>query len=76
FRKDLRTDLIAPDPPRWVVWWFFNHPPDAERIAFAEQYCHAHGIPVPAAGGAAAVPVSRPAGRSAPRPAPGNRRAG
>lgn len=76
FRKDLRTDLIAPDPPRWVVWWFFNHPPDAERIAFAEQYCRAHGIPVPAAGGPAAVPVSRPAGRSAHRPAPGNRRAG
>lgn len=47
FRKDLRTDLIAPNPPGWVVWWFFNHPPDAERIAFAEKYCRTHGIAIP-----------------------------
>jgi STE24 endopeptidase len=47
FEKDVRTDLIAPDPPRWVEWWFFTHPSDLHRIEYAERYCARHGIEVP-----------------------------
>jgi STE24 endopeptidase len=64
FRKDLRTDLIDPNPPRWIVWWFFNHPTDAQRIAYAKRYCRRHGIPIPPRTAAAVRP--RPALRSPP----------
>ncbi|MGH9534085.1 MAG: M48 family metallopeptidase [Terriglobales bacterium] len=67
FRQDLRSDLIVPNPPHWVVWWFFDHPADAQRIAYAERYCRRHGIAIPpartagsAAGGAALLqPAAR-----------------
>jgi len=39
FEREERTDLIYPDPPGWMVWWFFNHPDQQERINFARQAC-------------------------------------
>jgi Zn-dependent protease with chaperone function len=39
FEREERTDLIYPDPPDWMVWWFFNHPDQQERINFARQAC-------------------------------------
>jgi len=30
-------NLADPNPPRWVVWLFYDHPPIMERIAAAEQ---------------------------------------
>ena len=46
FLREEHTDLIYPDPPGWVVWWFFNHPAQQSRIRFAQTFCPA---PVPAA---------------------------
>ncbi|HVB40028.1 MAG TPA: M48 family metalloprotease [Terriglobales bacterium] len=39
FVREERTDLIYPDPPGWMVEWFFNHPDQQERINFASQAC-------------------------------------
>ncbi len=44
FERDVWTDLIDPAPPRWLEWWFYTHPSNAERMGFAEQYCRAHGV--------------------------------
>ncbi|MFA5864969.1 MAG: M48 family metalloprotease [Phycisphaerae bacterium] len=30
-------NLADPDPPRWVVWLYYDHPPIHERIAMAKQ---------------------------------------
>jgi STE24 endopeptidase len=30
-------NLADPSPPRWVVWWFFDHPPITARIHAAEN---------------------------------------
>ena len=30
-------NLADPKPPRWVVWWFYDHPPITERIQAAEE---------------------------------------
>ncbi|MGH9393433.1 MAG: M48 family metalloprotease [Terriglobales bacterium] len=38
FEREERTDLIYPDPPAWIVFWFFNHPSQQQRIAFARSY--------------------------------------
>ncbi|MGH9488448.1 MAG: M48 family metalloprotease [Terriglobales bacterium] len=35
FQSEEHTDLIYPDPPGWMVWWFFNHPSQQERINFS-----------------------------------------
>ena len=32
------ANLSNPDPPRWVVWLLFDHPPVMERIAVARAY--------------------------------------
>ncbi|MGH9475502.1 MAG: M48 family metalloprotease [Terriglobales bacterium] len=37
FEREEHTDLIYPDPPGWIVWWFFNHPSQQERIDFARK---------------------------------------
>lgn len=39
FEREEHTDLIYPDPPEWVVAWFFNHPSQQERIDYAARYC-------------------------------------
>ncbi|MGH9480767.1 MAG: M48 family metalloprotease [Terriglobales bacterium] len=39
FAREERTDLIYPDPPGWMVWWFFNHPSQQQRIDFAQRSC-------------------------------------
>lgn len=39
FEREERTDLIFPDPNGWVVWWFFSHPSQQQRIRFAAIYC-------------------------------------
>ncbi len=31
-------DLSDPDPPGWIVFWLYTHPPIAERIRFAANY--------------------------------------
>lgn len=36
-RKLGELNLADPDPPRWVVWLFYDHPPLPQRIAAAEQ---------------------------------------
>lgn len=41
FEREEQTDLIYPDPPGWVVWWFFSHPDQQSRINFARQFCRA-----------------------------------
>ncbi|HET9783822.1 MAG TPA: M48 family metalloprotease, partial [Terriglobales bacterium] len=38
FQREEHTDLIDPDPPAWVVWWFFNHPSQQQRIDFARSF--------------------------------------
>ncbi|MGH9466626.1 MAG: M48 family metalloprotease [Terriglobales bacterium] len=35
FEREEHTDLIYPDPPGWIIWWFFTHPSQQERIDFA-----------------------------------------
>lgn len=39
FRQEVATDLIYPAPNRFLVWWFFNHPSQQQRIAFAAGHC-------------------------------------
>jgi len=38
FQREEHTDLIDPDPPGWIVWWFFNHPSQQQRIEFARTF--------------------------------------
>jgi len=38
FRKLTGMNLVDPDPPRWEVVLFEDHPPMAERIAAADRY--------------------------------------
>ena len=33
-QKDAESDLSDPNPPDFVRWWYFDHPPVSERIAF------------------------------------------
>lgn len=40
FEREERTDLVYPDPPGWMVWWFFTHPSQQQRIATARRFCH------------------------------------
>lgn len=35
-RRLARLNLADPAPPRWVVWWFYDHPPITERIEAAD----------------------------------------
>lgn len=43
FTREIDTDLIDADPPRWIVWWYFTHPSQQERIDFARQWGDRHG---------------------------------
>ncbi|MBI4341532.1 MAG: M48 family metallopeptidase [Candidatus Omnitrophica bacterium] len=36
-RRLAALNLADPNPPRWVVWMFYDHPPITERIRAAEQ---------------------------------------
>lgn len=38
FQKDAESDLSDPNPPDFVRWWYFDHPPVNERIAFFRSY--------------------------------------
>lgn len=38
FEREAHTDLIYPDPPAWMVWWFFTHPSQQQRIDFARTF--------------------------------------
>ena len=42
FEREIDTDLIDPDPPRWIEWWYFTHPSQQERIDFARQWGERH----------------------------------
>jgi len=37
-QKDAESDLSDPNPPDFVRWWYFDHPPVNERIAFFRRY--------------------------------------
>ena len=37
-QKDAESDLSDPNPPTFVRWWYFDHPPVSERIAFFRSY--------------------------------------
>ncbi|NOZ56033.1 MAG: M48 family metallopeptidase, partial [Calditrichaeota bacterium] len=39
-RKLQSQNLEDPDPPRWVVWLFHDHPPISERVRAAESFAH------------------------------------
>jgi STE24 endopeptidase len=74
FEREERTDLIYPDPPAWVVTWFFNHPSQQQRIDFARHFCRVSGS---GRRSSAARPRARRAGAPAggrsvapPNPAP------
>jgi len=32
------VDLEDPNPPRFIAWWIYSHPPVAERLKFAHDY--------------------------------------
>ena len=36
-RRLARLNLADPNPPRWLVWMFYDHPPITERIAAAAE---------------------------------------
>jgi STE24 endopeptidase len=36
-RRLAELNLADPHPPRWVVWWLYDHPPITERIQAAES---------------------------------------
>lgn len=44
-RKLGAQNLADPDPPRWVEWWFYDHPAIPRRIAFAESFDFAQTRP-------------------------------
>lgn len=31
-------DLSDPNPPRFITWWLYSHPPLADRLVFAHSY--------------------------------------
>jgi STE24 endopeptidase len=37
-RRLAKQNLAEVDPPRWVEWLFYDHPPIAKRIAFAQEF--------------------------------------
>ncbi len=37
-RKLAAQNLADPHPPRWIEWWFYDHPAVPRRIAFAERW--------------------------------------
>jgi STE24 endopeptidase len=37
-QKDAESDLSDPHPPDFVRWWYFDHPPISERVAFFRTY--------------------------------------
>jgi STE24 endopeptidase len=38
FEKLARTNKSDPNPSRWVVWLFYDHPPVRDRLALADRY--------------------------------------
>jgi len=38
FQRDAESDLSDPNPPGFVRWWYFDHPPISERVAFFRSY--------------------------------------
>ena len=36
FQKD--AEISDPNPPGFIRWWYFDHPPVTERIAFFRSY--------------------------------------
>jgi len=37
-QKDAESDLSDPNPPKFVRWWYFDHSPVSERVAFFRSY--------------------------------------
>lgn len=74
----VERDFADPDPPRFIVFWFYSHPPIRERVEFALNYRpwereersapsswhRARALSHAAWRSAAASPPSRPALRS------------
>ena len=46
-RRLAALNLADPQPPRWVVRWFYDHPPISERIAAADRGGPAAGTAAP-----------------------------
>lgn len=40
-------DLDDPDPPKFIVFWLYSHPPLNDRLRFAHDFRPAHSQPVP-----------------------------
>lgn len=38
YQKDGEINLSDPDPPAFIKWWLFDHPPVNERIVFCRTY--------------------------------------
>lgn len=38
FQRDGELNLSDPDPPRFIRWWLFDHPPVNDRIHFCRTY--------------------------------------
>ena len=38
FIQFVHHDFSDPDPPKWIVWWSYSHPPLKERVEFALNY--------------------------------------
>ncbi len=45
-RRLAALNLADPNPPRWIVWMFYDHPPITERINAAEQSASGSGFRV------------------------------
>ena len=41
-RRLATLNLADPNPPRWVVWWFYDHPRISQRIRAAEAAARQH----------------------------------
>ena len=41
-----RANLMPVDPPRWIVFWLYTHPPILDRLGMARHWGDRNGVPV------------------------------